>query len=653
TISSNSIPPENPIPGTSNIIDEYLYFDCPVNETSQYAVKLVASYNNGETVSLPELISFEIDRIAPRAPVITSVLNGSIYNDDVKISVNEEEDKIWILIKDHITVENLNFPYFEANGILINKDYLIRQEEKSEKKYQLAALSIDPAGNTNISREIIHFSIDKIPPEPPEIKVDDSLSEYLVVRMTSGDPDKIIYEISYDDSYPEKPTIDSLLYQLPLQIQNINTTSIYISARTIDTAGNLSDSTAIRKILFDNSDLQTPTIHIGRLNSTETSISFASLTGRKIYIKEGDGSFQEFIKPLIIDLRSRDYVDLFYYSMNDAGDKSSVAVSRVEKTSSSGNIITGIGNNKIYNTGRVVWKSNESRVVRYEVAIDDELPKKVTVFSPELTEPIVFDAAEGETLRVTMNVKEFINDLPVMEKYDKNFSFTIDKTKPLLPVLQGVEDGGFFQTDRTFKFKSVESVYYNVSSDSNDLNYLDFIRYDKPIEISVAEGKYEQFTIESYSKDSAGNQSEIKIVEFTIDKANIYVSSKGKDSNDGTRFRPFKTLERALEYSNQTERKVINLAEGEFMLESTLRLKKEINIIGGFSPEKWTTGTGQTIINISGRLSGNSSMVNVYSGNISLKRITLSNINLNAPMITMSGGTLLLNEVKLLHANSK
>ncbi|MCK5197502.1 MAG: chitobiase/beta-hexosaminidase C-terminal domain-containing protein, partial [Spirochaetales bacterium] len=76
TISSNSILPEDPIPGTSNIIDEYLYFDCPVNETREYIVKLVAAYNNYEIISLPELISFKIDRIAPRSPVITSVIDG-------------------------------------------------------------------------------------------------------------------------------------------------------------------------------------------------------------------------------------------------------------------------------------------------------------------------------------------------------------------------------------------------------------------------------------------------------------------------------------------------------------------------------------------------------------------------------------------------
>ncbi|MCK5199929.1 MAG: chitobiase/beta-hexosaminidase C-terminal domain-containing protein, partial [Spirochaetales bacterium] len=330
TVSSDLSPPEDPIPGDSSIINEYLYFDCPVNEIRQYTVKLLASYDNDELVSPPELISFEIDRIAPRAPVITSVINGTIYNEDVKISINDEDEKVWILIKDQIEVEDLNFPYFEAHGILLDNDYIIRQVENTEKKYQLSALSIDKAGNTNISREIVQFSIDKIPPGPPVIIVDDSFSEYIIIRMSSEDLDEIIYEISKDGSYPEEPTKNSLFYQLPLQIHNKNANSIYISARTIDASGNLSDLITQRKITFTNLDLQAPLIHIGKLNSTESSVSFASLTGMKIFLKEGDGSFQEYIDPLVIDLRNRDYIDLFYYSMDNLGNKSSVAVYRIE-----------------------------------------------------------------------------------------------------------------------------------------------------------------------------------------------------------------------------------------------------------------------------------------------------------------------------------
>ena len=252
-----------------------------------------------------------------------------------------------------------------------------------------------------------------------------------------------------------------------------------------------------------------------------------------------------------------------------------------------------------------------------------------------------------------MNVKEFVENVPVLEKFDTNFSFIIDKSKPYLPTVKGVHHEGFYQNNRLIELNSTDLVYYRVSSGIDNLSSIDYRRYDKPFEIIVNEGRYKQFKIEFYSKDSAGNLSEVKIVEFTIDKANIYVSSKGKDSNDGTRFKPFKTLERALEYTNQTERKIINLTVGEFMLESILELKTDITIKGGFSSEEWDDGSGQTIINISGRFSGNSSMVNIKSGNIILNSITISNINLNAPMITMTGGTLLLDKVKLFHANSK
>lgn len=653
TISSDSSIPEDPVRGNSSIIDEYLYFDCPVNEKRHFIVKLLASYDNDQILFAPELISFTIDRILPKVPVITSIIDGNRYNDDVIVSIDTEEDEVWILIKDQIELEELNFSYFEADGILLKNDYIIEHEENTKRDYQIAAISIDNAGNTNISSEIISFSIDKILPQPPIINIDNSSGELIIISMISEDLDQILYEITYNGIYPENPTKTSLHYQLPLQIDNIYANSIYISARTIDEAGNLSDSATVRKINFTNSDFQVPVINIGKLNSTENIVSFSSVSGMKIYLKENDGSFMEFIDPVIIDLRNRNIVDLFYYSMDNFGNKSSVAVSRIEKISSSGDIITGIKNNKIYNTGKVVWKSNESRTVRYEVAIDGEQPDKVTIFSPELTEPIVFDSVEGETLRVSMNVKEFIKNVQVLEKYDSNFSFIIDKSKPYIPLIKGVQHNSFYQNNRLIEISSQELIYYKISSGSNNFGTNNFTLYDKAIEILVNEGKYKKFNLEFYSKDSAGNLSDVKIVEFVIDKANIYVSSTGEDSNDGTRLKPFRTLERALEYISQTKRKVINLTEGEFILESILEFENDTIIYGGLSPDEWKDGSGQTIINISRRLSGNLSMVNIYSGNITFNRITLSNINLNAPMITMSGGTLLLSDVKLFHTNGE
>jgi hypothetical protein len=651
SLSTGGIPPADPIISDSNRISDFLYFDCPVNEEREYIIKLIASYGNENLTSSIKEISFKIDRISPRAPVISSVFDGGIYKDDVLIEINDNADEVWILLKDLITVENLNYENFQMNGILLNKVYKLSQLPNTEKTYQLAALAIDKAGNTSISRKIISFSIDKILPEAPEIEPTVKSSGEYNIEIISKNDDKIIYELNLDGEYPGNPDLSSNFYNSPLEIVQKENIPIFISARSIDKAGNFSTETGIAKINFSSNEIYSPTINVEHLNSTESNISFATMTGLKIYLKVGDGNFNEYLEPFTLDLRNRDYIDIFYYSENVVSIKSSVAVYRLEKISSSGNIISGVTNNKIYNNGRVVWKSNESRTVRYEVAIDGNTPNKVSVFSPELTDPIVFDTTTGENLEISLNIKEFIDEIPVLEKYDTNIKFTIDKSKPPTPTISGVVNRGYYENDRQISFSSDESVYYKLYSSSNNLDPLKFTKYDLPIEVKTLDSEFNTYRVESYSIDSAGNQSENNIVDFTIDKANIFVSIKGKDSNKGSQLHPFKTIERAIEYTNNSNRKIINLTEGEFIIRNLLEITDEITIIGGYNLNKWIKGRGETIIAVSKNYSISNPLFIVKSSKITLENISFSNSNLYHPLFTLIDGNIIFNNTNFLHNN--
>lgn len=653
TISQGSVTPPEPVPSSTNKVNDFLYFDCPVNESRIYTINMLAAYGEDKMVSSPELITFQIDRIAPRAPVISSIISGKVYNEDLNISITDSDtdETLWILIKEKIVEQDLNFTNFEMNGILLNSDYMLKQADNTEKIYQISALSIDTAGNTSISRDIIEFTIDKISPQEPVLSEEYSINNELSIRLISNEDDLIYYEISKNGSYPNDPDVNSNLYILPIEIVDGNGTPVYINAKTMDSAGNFSKSSTLHKIKFIENKIQIPIISVSKISSTINSLSFASITGNKIFVKQGDAEFKEYINPLQIDLRKNDYLDIFYYSKNNMDIKSAVAVYRLDKTSSSGNIISGITNNTIYNSARVVWKLNQSRTVRYEVAIDNDEPQDVTIFSPELTEPIVFDSAEGETLNVSINVKEFTNNIPLLEKIDTNYQFIIDKTKPSVPIVQGVNLDGYYQDNRVIKLISDDKIYYKISTNSNDFNTLDFTRYRNSISLNTTEGKYVNYKVEFYSQDDAGNRSSVKMMDFVIDKANVYVSVNGKDSNTGTRIKPFKTLERALDYINHSERKTINLSEGVFNIDDTLVLNKDISIIGGYILNRWSEGRGETTLNISKRFSALSSMINITSGNIYLERISITNDNNNGSLIQMDGGELVLNDIYLNHTS--
>ncbi len=652
TLTIDSSIPDNPSPETSETLEEYLFFDCPVNETRDYTVKLLASYPGSEMESKIEIISFRIDRISPRAPVIRSIRDGAVYNSNITIPKNEEGDYLWVLIKDIIEPEDLTVSNFESNGILLDNDYIIKLDSKVEKKYQLASLAIDEAGNAIIGKDIIKFTIDKLPPLPPEVKIDNSSVLFTNIRMLSPDMDDIKYEISFDGTYPPDPDRESPLYDLPIQLEKEKLKSVFIKARTIDSSGNLSNEIIFKKILTDNEYLSVPEISVSQINSSKYLISFPSSPGNTIFMKIGDGEFLKITDPVYVGLRDQNYLDIFYFSESSGGSKSSVAQHRIDKITSSGKLITGVNNNKIYNTGRVVWKSNESRVIRYEVALGDDIPKAVNVFSPELTEPILFDAGKGETVKITLNVKEFSDNIPVLEKYDNTVSFVIDKTMPEAPTITGVSNNDFFTDNRTVELKSDSSIFYRLSSDSGDLPGIEFEKYTEPLSFNVIQGKSVLFNIELYSKDSAGNRSITKLLQFTIDKANVFVSSKGSDGNDGTRDNPFKTLDKAIVFAGDSQRSIINIAEGEYLLKNTLNIEKTLTIIGGYKPAEWVVGNGITLLNIPGRNSGKNSLVNVLAGKVVLENLTLTNINLKAPIIKVTGGILDLVKINLFHANN-
>jgi len=78
SISQGLSTPPDPVPSLRNLVTDFIYFECPVNESRFYTVKMVAAYGEDKIVSSPELLSFEIDRIAPRVPVITSITNEKI-----------------------------------------------------------------------------------------------------------------------------------------------------------------------------------------------------------------------------------------------------------------------------------------------------------------------------------------------------------------------------------------------------------------------------------------------------------------------------------------------------------------------------------------------------------------------------------------------
>ena len=72
-------------------------------------------------------------------------------------------------------------------------------------------------------------------------------------------------------------------------------------------------------------------------------------------------------------------------------------------------------------------------------------------------------------------------------------------------------------------------------------------------------------------------------------------------AHKGSKLKPFRTIKRAFEFLNQSERNIINLSNGEFLVDKSFYIAEDVTILGGYNPDNWSSGMGETVIKISGR----------------------------------------------------
>ncbi len=655
---NNEIPADPQINPETKIVDS-LFFDCEEGKRKEIFLKIRAVGREKENYDKIYEIKFTIDKEIPFPPVIRNITDGAVYNRPVSVKIESSESSIWVLYKSKISEsERYSIETYLNEGVLVNGNFNIDIDSGTDKSFEISAVALDTAGNFAFSQDIIHFRIDKEIPEPPVfsgISENEESGSPVTFSLHSAEDDNIYYNIKNDGTIPD--SFEGEKYSTPVTLECPENHIIHfvIRAWTVDEAGNKSVDSVLKNVTISKLKVKSIEPEINWLNDTTSIISFPESSEITIYYKKGNNDFRIYDNPILITLRNRESDTFFYYAVDQFNNKSAISSRILISRNRKGVMITGVRNNGVYNHKVVIARKNHVSSIRYEITNNDDpdadgLP--VTYFSPELKGDLVFDAAEGEVLNLTLKVQEFSKDTHVPISNMEIYRFTIDREIPEPPVITGVENKEYYQNGRKLVLSvSDGKIFYRIIKNDNVEN--NYKQYSEPIFLDTDEGHFSEYQISAYALDSAGNKSDLRTVKFSIDKAIVYLSSMGKDIYDGTRSRPLKTLKKALELVKDTGRKSIYVTEGEFILPDEIVIDQDIAVFGGFGFEAWNKSTEKTLFTRKKGESSENALFKIVSGNITFHNVSMTNFGLKSSVILQVGGSLYLSNSEIIFADGR
>ena len=266
------------------------------------------------------------------------------------------------------------------------------------------------------------------------------------------------------------------------------------------------------------------------------------------------------------------------------------------------------------------------------------------------------DASIGEKTDFMIKIRSFSGIGAGGAGTEQLISFSIDKRKPMAPEIEGVIDGEHYQEDLVITFPESDlDTYYALQKGRREDNqdFPEFKRFEKPHIIESREGTFDTYRIFAYRKDAAGNQSEIREWEFYIDREIIYISENGDDLNAGTRSRPFKTLEKAVDYSEVTGRNTVFLAGGTYTVNDSIVIPEELNLYGGFNEDDWESSHGINTVIKTGEFFPEERPLFLIAGRGVFKDLTISiDGNPTSAVIQQEGGDWRIEKSEIVMKNS-
>ncbi len=571
-----------------------------------FKVRLLAVSRNGKRVGEQKDMSFTIDLKPPEVPALTGAPDGSRYARPVVLTADASPPGVVLFYSS--ATDGADAPDPLTQGQAVTGPLTFDAPEGVRTDYVVRVASRDDAGNRSLYDRRYHFSVDRSIPDDPVANgaPDSGLTDRPVsITLASASP-TIVYELADDGSIPRLPTPSSTAYASPIILSGRSGSSVTyrLLARAFSELGTPSRAARIVTVTVDRSVPAAPAAPHVVYAPGNPSVAYlvwdAPASGQIFYrLSAAAGITADYLQyagPVSVLIATPGGSTI-------TGDAVVRSAAGAQSSPTSFSVPVGMQLQppvvRGARDGAVLTQRTELRLaapagdVRYEISTDGNYPPAVTAGSPVAPDPLVLDAADGQTVSVLVAARAFDPTGAALPSPETHFGLTIDKTPPDPPIATGIEDGGYYQDEQKVTLLAPEgTIYYSVSTgpDVQLPSQTSADKYGGELTLKAEPGQAVSYRIVAFTVDDAGNRSrEIRSWTVTIDQEIVYVSPSGNDYAEGSRVQPVQSLGRALELAGSSSRKTILAAAGDYVLNAPVEVNGDVSIIGGMDPSTWVS----------------------------------------------------------------
>ncbi|MGA2640562.1 MAG: chitobiase/beta-hexosaminidase C-terminal domain-containing protein, partial [Spirochaetia bacterium] len=662
TASNNGSVPPDP-DEKSGLLTNATVFTGEDGAVTTWRLKLLAISHNGKRIGERREISFIINLKPPEVPKLNGMPAGGRVAKPVVLTPEALPSDTRLFYSVSTGDADPGDP--ATAGAAFPAALTLDVPEGVRRDYNVRIATVDDAGNRSLYDRRYRFTIDRELPEDPEVSgaPDGTISARPVTLTLESREPLTVYEMTDDGSMPRIPTPGSPAYSGPLLLVGKAGASVSyrLLARSFNDLGTASRAARLFTITIDRtvpSPPASPKLQFAAENPGVAYLSWPLPSAGRILYRLGSGlsapsapdEFMPFSSAVSVTVSPGDGSTITgeVVSETPAGARSAVVPFSLKIGKRlPPPVFRGARDGALATQKIELRASTPSGEVRYEVSTDGGYPPAVTAASPLFPDPLVLDAADGQTVSVRIAAKSFDPTGAAIPSEEAVLKATIDRTPPDPPVASGIDDGGFYQEGKRVPLLSAEgTIYYTLSTSPDPVmpSQTDANKYSGPLDLQARPGQSVTYHIVAFSVDAAGNRSrEIRSWTVTIDQKVVYAAPTGNDYADGSRSAPVRSIGRALQIASTTERKTIFAAAGSYPLDSQLNVGGDLSLVGGLDPDTWQPlGLERwSTISSSAPWRTGTSLLSISGGNVSIKGIEFASGSTPIPLfLSISGGTL-------------
>ncbi len=599
TLGMNEQIPEDPT------VDSPLLNTCiietPEGEEVYYHLKLLPVFPVRGRIGKVVSYRFSVDRKLPDLPEIIGLPGAGVSKGRVELSLGGigEDETVYYRLgrKNHNSEETFDSaadPVIE--GEVYTAPLIFEPSAGEDVEYSLSIAVTDKAGNRNALEEPLLFRIDRNPPALPFIDgvpVSGVSSNPLRIEIVTPDEVSAEYRLISERELSSNALVPFKQYTGPVSIEgNEKVSTVYqFEYRSKDAAGNFSAETGITTITLDRRTIPQPDAPVVTYAESDgrALLSWPWNSGGELFFRLGSrGDFVQYVTPVSVTLHDQGESLIQYYLEQKSGIRSAMHSMDIRSTAaiSAGHLFKGIQNGQTYG-GEVSLSPAENSsgsVVRYEAGYNGNNPE-LKRLSPLFNNKLIFNVPFGTEKVFNLIFGLFTDRNSSVPAKTESLTFTIDRSPPVPPVLTEV-----INTDVESRFKLIELdsrgelVKYTLREKgvlSGPFSYEGVLSLD-------TRGKAGEIVeVTAWSVDKVGNESRKDTWSVLLDQDIVYVSDSGNDLYEGTRLRPFRSIEKALITAGVQKKTTIYISAGSYEINRPVEAGGKISLLGGLDKATW------------------------------------------------------------------